>query len=125
MVGGEWILAGKACVVLEMDTECPLRRGEGERCGDVGWGVGEGVRARGERGMLPADLRRPWRSRWPGSLGPRPWRVLGRMWPEPAGELGALELGELLWEEFPPRGEKRKLLSKTLTLRSEPAAVPT
>jgi len=24
------------------------------------------------------------------------------MWPEPAGEFGALELGELLWEELPP-----------------------
>lgn len=24
------------------------------------------------------------------------------MFPEPAGELGALELGELLWDEFPP-----------------------
>lgn len=28
--------------------------------------------------------------------------MLGRIWPDPAGELGALELGELLWEEFPP-----------------------
>lgn len=84
-------------------------RGEGERCGEVGGcGVGEGVRASGERGMLPADLRRPWRSRWPGSLGPRPCRVLGRMWPEPAGEFGALELGELLWEEFPPGEEREK-----------------
>lgn len=46
-------------MVLEIDTECPLRRGDGERCGDVGWGVGEGVRAKGERGMLLADLRRP------------------------------------------------------------------
>lgn len=52
-------MAGKDWVVLEMATECPLRRGEGERWGDVGWGVGEGVRAKGERGMLPADLRRP------------------------------------------------------------------
>lgn len=46
--------------------------------------------------MLPADLRRPWRNLCPGSLGPSPWRVLGRMWPEPAGEFGALELVELL-----------------------------
>ncbi|TNN61238.1 hypothetical protein EYF80_028533 [Liparis tanakae] len=74
MVGGEWMWAGKAGLVLEMATGCPPRSGEGERWGDVGWGVGEGVRASGERGMLPADLRRPCRRRWPGSLGPRPWR---------------------------------------------------
>lgn len=95
MVGGECILGGKAWVVLELPTVWPSK-GEGERWGEVGCGVGEGVRARGESGMLPADLRRPWRSRWPGSLGPKPWRVLGRIWPDPAGELGALELGELL-----------------------------
>lgn len=58
-VGGEFTFTGKACAVLEMATECPLRRGDGERCGDGGWGVGDGVRAKGERGMLPADLRRP------------------------------------------------------------------
>lgn len=28
--------------------------------------------------------------------------MLGRMWPEPAGELGALELGELLCDELAP-----------------------
>lgn len=109
MVGGEWILAGKACVALVMATECPLSRGEGERWGEVGCGVGEGVRASGDSGMLPADLRRPWRRRWPGSLGPRPCSVLGRMWPEPAGELGALELGELLWDEFPPAERGKQL----------------
>lgn len=75
--------------------------GDGERCGEVLCGVGEGVRASGDRGMLPADLRRGERyCRW--SLGARPWRELGRMWPELAGELGTLELGELLWEELPP-----------------------
>ena len=51
--------------------------------------------------MLPADLRRPWRSLCPVILGARPWRELGRMCPEPAGEFGALEFGELLWEELP------------------------
>lgn len=58
--------------------------------------------------MLPADLRLPDRYRCPLSLGARPWRVLGRMCPEPAGELGALELGELLWEELVPVGGKEK-----------------
>lgn len=101
MVGGECILVGKDCAVFAMVTEW-LRSGEGERWGEVGWGVGEGVRANGERGMLPADFRRP-RSRDPR---PRPCKVLGRTLPEPAGELGALELGELLWEELPADCEK-------------------
>lgn len=35
--------------------------------------------------------------------------MLGRMWPEPAGELGALELGELLCDEVPPRTKSGKL----------------
>lgn len=39
------------------------------------------------------------------SLCFRPWRELGRgkcgRWVELAGEFGTLELGELLWEEFP------------------------
>lgn len=56
--------------------------------------------------MLPADLRLPERYRCPLSLGARPCRVLGRMCPEPAGELGALELGELLWEELVPKERK-------------------
>lgn len=30
------------------------------------------------------------------------------MWPEPAGEFGALELGELLWDELPPGSKKKK-----------------
>lgn len=34
--------------------------------------------------------------------------MLGRMWPEPAGEFGVLELGELLWEELPPGIHKHK-----------------
>lgn len=62
-MGGECILAGKGCAALEIATGCPLSSGEGERWGDVGCGVGEGVRAKGERGMLPADFRRPCRSR--------------------------------------------------------------
>lgn len=33
-------------------------RGEGERCGDPGGGGGDGVRARGDRGMFPADFLR-------------------------------------------------------------------
>lgn len=45
--------------------------------------------------MLPADLRRGERY-WRCSFGARPCRELGRMWPELAGELGTLELGELL-----------------------------
>lgn len=51
--------------------------------------------------MLPADLRRGERY-WRWSLGARPCRELGRVCPEPAGELGTLELGELLCDEFPP-----------------------
>lgn len=51
--------------------------------------------------MLPADLRRGERY-WRWSFGASPCRELGRMWPELAGEFGTLELGELLWEEFPP-----------------------
>lgn len=78
-----------------------LESGEGERCGEVLCGVGEGVRARGERGMLPADLRRGERY-WRCNLGARPCRELGRIWPELAGEFGTLELGELLWDEVPP-----------------------
>lgn len=34
-------------------------KGEGERCGDDAWGVGDGVQARGEGGMLLVDFRRP------------------------------------------------------------------
>lgn len=53
------------------------------------------MRASGERGMLPADLRRGERyCRW--SFGASPCSELGRMWPELAGEFGTLELGELL-----------------------------
>lgn len=96
--------------ILELPSECP-NRGDGERCGEVGCGVGEGVRASGESGMLPADLRLPDRYRCPLSLGARPWRVLGRMCPDPAGELGALELGELLWEELVPVGGKQNTVS--------------
>lgn len=52
--------------------------GEGERCGEQLWGVGEGVRASGESGMFPADLRRGERY-WRCSLGARPCSELGRM----------------------------------------------
>lgn len=63
--------------------------------------MGDGVRASGDSGMFPADLRRGERY-WRCSLGARPCSELGRMWPEPAGELGTLEPGELLWDEVPP-----------------------
>lgn len=65
--------------------------------------------------MLPADFRLPERYRCPLSLGARPWRVLGRMCPEPAGELGALELGELLWEELVPGGRKHRTVSNQVS----------
>lgn len=45
-------------MILELPSECP-NRGDGDRWGEVGCGVGEGVLASGERGMLPADLRLP------------------------------------------------------------------
>lgn len=35
------------------------------------------------------------------------------MCPDPAGELGALELGELLWEELVPVGGKQETVSKS------------
>ena len=75
-------------------------RGDGERWGEAAGG-GEGVWASGDSGMLPADLRRGERY-CRCSLGARPCRELGRVCPEPAGELGTLELGELLCDEFPP-----------------------
>lgn len=37
--------------------------------------------------------------------------MLGRMCPDPAGELGALELGELLCEELVPGGRKQNAVS--------------
>lgn len=86
--GEEWSLAGKAWVVLELPTVWP-DRGGGEEV------VGEGVWARGDRGMLPADLQRAERY-WRCSLGERPCRELGLMCWEAAGELGVLETGELL-----------------------------
>lgn len=33
--------------------------GEGDLCGEGGWGTEEGVQANGEGGMLLVDLRRP------------------------------------------------------------------
>lgn len=101
MVGGECIFAGKVWAIFELPMEYPSK-GDGDLWGDVGWGVGEGVRARGERGILPADFLLPDLYLGPPSFGPNPCRVLGLTCPEPAGEFGALELGELLCEEFVP-----------------------
>lgn len=88
--GDEWSFApaGKVWVVLELPMVWP---GSG---GGEDW-VGDGVWAKGERGMLPADLQRAERY-WRWSLGERPCRELGRMCWEAAGELGVLEAGELL-----------------------------
>ena len=52
MVGGDRVLPWYVWRVLAMPG-----RGEGERCGDRGWG--EELQARGEGGMLLVDLRRP------------------------------------------------------------------
>ena len=56
LLGREICLAsgGEECSLTGKDWAWP-GRGEGERWGEVDWGVGEGVRARGERGMFPAD----------------------------------------------------------------------
>lgn len=75
-------------MVLELPTVWP------GMAGGEDW-VGEGVWARGDRGMLPADLQRAERY-WRWSLGERPCRELGLMCWEGAGELGVLEAGELL-----------------------------
>lgn len=75
--GEEWSLTGKVWPI-EVELSPWLDKGEGERWGEVLCGVGEGVRARGDRGMLPADLRRGERY-WRWSLGARPWRELGLM----------------------------------------------
>ena len=88
------------CVVLEEPGWWPMGRasGEGERVGETGRGEGDGVRARGERGMWPTDLRRlgEWRFlvlMW--SLCFRPWREEGRVEVEAlAGEHGAEESSE-------------------------------
>ncbi|KAG7271983.1 hypothetical protein CRUP_001543 [Coryphaenoides rupestris] len=82
--------------------------GEGERCGELPCGVGEGVRASGDSGMLPADLRRGDRyCRW--SLGARPCRELGRMWPELADPRGSpewAESGVVRWPWVGLRGDR-------------------
>lgn len=93
--GEEWSFTGKDWPTAGGARGAWPCSGEGERCGEQLWGVGDGVRASGERGMFPADLRRGERY-WRCSLGARPCSELGRMWPELAGELGTLELGELL-----------------------------
>lgn len=70
-------------------------RGEGDLVGDIGRGLGEGVRARGERGMCPTDLRLDGECKFlvlMCSLCFRPWRDEGRAEEEdegPAGEHGA------------------------------------
>lgn len=87
-------------------------RGDGERWGEAAGG-GEGVWASGDSGMLPADLRRGERY-WRWSLGARPCRELGRVCPELAGELGTLELGELLCDEFPPTLYKQTDKGRTM-----------
>lgn len=83
------------------------------------------MRASGERGMFPADLRRGERY-WRCSLGARPCSELGRMWPELAGELGTLELGELLWDEAPPTEqtteEDRRVVTNGVREDEQPSA---
>lgn len=74
-------------------------------------GVGDGVWASGDRGIFPADLRLgDLYCLW--SFGASPCSELGRMCPELAGELGTLELGELLWEELPPTEERKRKPTK-------------
>lgn len=64
-------------------------------------GDGEGVRARGDRGILCTDLRRCGDLRLCARLCLSPCRELGRQnCEELAGELGADELGEELVEEL-------------------------
>lgn len=51
------------CVVLDDPGWCPAggggkARGLGDRVGDEGTGDGDGVLAKGDRGMWPTDLRR-------------------------------------------------------------------
>lgn len=45
-------------MVLELPGWCPIgkARGLGDLVGDAGKGEGEGVRARGERGICPTDF---------------------------------------------------------------------
>lgn len=94
--------------------------GLGDLVGDTGiggWGDGEGVRASGDRGMCPADLRRlgeciffatecnlffsPWSDEGRGKCG---WNPL-------AGLFGVVELGELDGVE---RGESDGLMWRTM-----------
>lgn len=108
---------GEACSLLAA-VGGGASSGEGERSGELPGGGGEGVRASGDSGMLPADLRRGERY-CRCSLGARPCSELGRAWapptpqaPPPAGELGTLEPGELLWDDVPPtrtRTERSKV----------------
>ena len=73
--------------------------GLGLRVGDVAIGDGDGVLARGDNGILCTDLRR-WGDLMADILCLSPWSELGRLCScDPAGELGVLELGELLFDE--------------------------
>lgn len=107
--GDECSLAGKLCVVCELPTVWP-GSGGGDAC------VGDGVCARGDSGMLPADLQRAERY-WRCSFGDSPCKVLGLMWCEAdeAGELGVLEAGELLCDEA-PAGQRRCKHSEHLSV---------
>jgi hypothetical protein len=96
-------------VVCELPTVWP-GSGGGDAC------VGDGVCARGDSGMLPADLQRAERY-WRCSFGDSPCKVLGLMWCEAdeAGELGVLEAGELLCDEA-PAGQRRCKHSEHLSV---------
>ena len=98
-----WDPGEKVWVALEEPGWWPERgsaRGEGVLVGEMGGGrgPGEGVRARGDRGMWPTDflLEGEWRFlvlMW--SLCFRPWREEGRVEVEAlAGEHGAEESSE-------------------------------
>lgn len=55
--GEECSFTGKDCMRLQLAKLCP-GRGEGERCGEVDCDVGDGVCAKGDSGIFPADFLR-------------------------------------------------------------------
>lgn len=69
--------------------------GEGDLVGEIGRGLGDGVRAKGDRGMCPTDFRRDGECKFLVlicSLCFKPWRDDGRAEEDddgPAGEHGA------------------------------------